>query len=146
MSEKTILRKPNLAEIIPLLQSANLPTEDLHRLDLDHFFGIEKDSNLVGIIGLEPVGRFGLLRSLAVSEGFRNQGIGTELIRKLLSYAKSIGIERLFLLTNGAEEYFSIFGFSKVERNEVPAEISQTEEFSKLCPAHSSVMCRILSE
>ena len=51
--------------ILLLLQSQNLPTEDLPPTLQDFYVAVE-DDKVIGLIGLERYGRFGLLRSMVV--------------------------------------------------------------------------------
>jgi len=48
----------------------------------------------------------------------------------------------LYLLTTTAEEYFPSFGFEKVERSSVPAELNDSAELKGACPASATVMRR----
>ena len=54
--------------IVALLQSENLPVEDLPAT-LDNFFVALDHDNVVGAVGLEKYSNCGLLRSLVVNKG-----------------------------------------------------------------------------
>ena len=71
---------------------------------------------MTGVIGLQLLGRNGLLGSLAVDSLYRNQGVGKALYAKLVGYANLRGVTKLYLLTLTAQEYFSKLGFEKVDR------------------------------
>jgi amino-acid N-acetyltransferase len=116
-----------------LLADCGLPNEDVHQ-HLDHFIVAKDGNELAGVIGLQLLGRIGLLRSLAVDSRYRNQGLGKALYAKLAGHAHLLGITRLYLLTLTAEEYFSRLGFENVDRARVPSEVSATAEFRDLCP------------
>jgi amino-acid N-acetyltransferase len=58
---------------------------------------------------------------------------------------ESRGLRALYLLTTTAEHYFPRFGFTRVDRSAVPADIRATEEFRSACPASATVMARPLS-
>lgn len=122
-----------------LLKVNNLPYSDTLESKID-FIIAKNDGALAGSIGIEKYGADGLLRSLAVEDQFKNQGIGKELFQKLLKYAHGENIETLHLLTNTAREYFDKKGFSVSDRNSAPELISQSKEFSSLCPASSTYM------
>jgi len=116
----------------------SLPDQDAHE-HLEHFIVAKDCHELVGVIGLQVSGRIGLLRSLAVQSGYRNQGIGKALYERLVGYAHLRGITKLYLLTLTAQEYFSKLGFEKTDRAAVPPEVSETAEFRELCP--STAVC-----
>jgi amino-acid N-acetyltransferase len=129
----------SLTELRSLLQSQNLPDSDLTS-DLSWFMGAYDDSGLVGSVGLEVYDHCALLRSLAVKDSQKNSGIGGELTGKIIEKAKEKGIREIYLITNTAEKYFEKKGFLKIERNEVPQEIRETQQFSAICPSSASVM------
>jgi len=135
-----IFQQPELQDVRRLLEQNNLPTEDLAKLNLRHFFACGETSNLKGVIGLEVHGSDGLLRSLAVCSDAQGQGCGSALYQKLENYSKHIGIKTLYLLTETAEEYFQRKGFESILRELAPEEIQQTEEFSGLCPDSATLM------
>jgi amino-acid N-acetyltransferase len=122
------------AAVRRLLSNCSLPSEDIHE-HLDHFIVAKDGQELVGVIGLQILGRIGLLRSLAVACRYRDKGVGKALYTRLVSYAHLRGIAKLYLLTLGAEEYFSKLGFRDVDRAAVPKEVSATAEFRELCPS-----------
>jgi amino-acid N-acetyltransferase len=55
------------------------------------------------------------------------------------------GMNALYLLTQTAEHYFPRFGFERVARESVPAEIAETLEFKSACPASAVAMAKALS-
>jgi N-acetylglutamate synthase-like GNAT family acetyltransferase len=58
-----------------LLLNCGLPDQDVHE-HLEDFIVAKDNHELVGMIGLQVLGRIGLLRSLAVESRYRNQGLG----------------------------------------------------------------------
>jgi amino-acid N-acetyltransferase len=107
-----------------LLIDADLPAEDFAR-HLQHFLVAKQSGALIGVIGLESYGEFGLLRSLVVAFPYRGQGLGQKLCEKVFSYAHELGIKELYLLTTTAEKFFPKLGFNTIDRNNVPAPIRQ---------------------
>ena len=97
-----------------------------------------------GVIGLELHGSEALLRSLAVTADARSSGCGGALIAELEAFARSKGVNELYLLTETAESYFASRGYRSVERGSVADSIRQTREFSSLCPADAAVMKKSL--
>ncbi len=125
-----------------LLSQNQLPTQDCKAL-ADHFYGLYQEQQLVAAGGLEPAGRFALLRSVVVQNASRSQGLGALMTEFLLQQAARQGYEALYLLTESAERYFLKFGFTRVTRDQVPEEIAETQQFSTLCP--TSAVCMALN-
>ena len=94
------------SELIQLLESQKLPFEDLPT-GLNNFYAAVEDDQVVGLIGMEPYGSYGLLRSMVVHPEFRNRQIAENLVRQIEEKAASAGIVSMFLLTETAENYFS---------------------------------------
>lgn len=86
---------------------------------------LEKGS-IIGLIGLEPYDRYGLLRSLVVHPDHRNKRIAETLVTKLEKSAKASGIITLYLLTETADRYFGKKGYQTVARDEVPEALKQS--------------------
>jgi N-acetylglutamate synthase-like GNAT family acetyltransferase/SAM-dependent methyltransferase len=106
----------------------------------------ERDGALVGLAGLEVHGRWGLLRSVAVSPHAQKGGLGAALVRDRLAWAEARGLAGVYLLTTTAPDYFRRLGFEAVERSAAPAEIQASVEFSSACPATAVVMVMPLPE
>ena len=127
------------AAIIRLLEAAKLPVADLPA-DLTHFVVATVGNRLVGVVGLEIYSNYGLLRSLVVDQAYRNQQIAEKLIDRLEAQTKQLQLSGIYLLTETATEYFSKKGFQTIQRNEVPAALQQSSEFSHVCPVSAIVM------
>ena len=132
---------PMRAEIIALLQSQQLPVEDLPS-QLSDFFVAQEDGKVIGLIGMEQYGEYGLLRSMVVHPDFRNQQIAAALVDTLEQRATATGIKALYLLTETAAAYFSKKGFSTVQRDVVPDAVKVSTEFSHVCPVSATVMVK----
>ncbi|MEW6324441.1 MAG: arsenic resistance N-acetyltransferase ArsN2 [Nitrospirota bacterium] len=128
----------DVESITQLLIEAGLPARGVSDY-FNHFLVAKSGKTLVGVVGLEPYGAFGLLRSLAVAPAHRGQGLGRRLYERMLAYAHLRGIEALYLLTTTVEGFFSTLGFEIVDRHRLPTPIRATEEFQGLCP--SSAVC-----
>ena len=89
---------------------------------------------------MEQYDEYGLLRSMATDPVFRNNGIASALVAALFNYGKSQGLKEMYLLTETAESYFAKRGFQKISREQAPAAIKQSAEFSHLCPSTAVVM------
>lgn len=128
-----------------LLVTCGLPTDDLqdpaNRLRL---FGYRRDGHLLGLVGLEMHGRDVLLRSLAVTDAARGQGLGQLLVTHAEQHAAAQDAQTLYLLTTTAEAFFSQRGYRLAERATAPRAIAATRQFAGLCPAAAAFMCKPL--
>lgn len=130
--------------IIELLQGEKLPIEDLPA-SLDNFFVAMDNTKVVGAIGLELYGDYGLLRSMVVSKDHRNKSIASQLVQELEQYATTIGVNCMYLLTETAQNYFERKGYQKITRDEVPEGLKASSEFSHVCPISAIVMKKSLA-
>ena len=137
--------KDDLKVIKSLLDNASLPSVDIEK-HLLTFFVLENLNNVIGTIGMELYGDTALLRSLAIQKDYRNKGHGEELYSALISKAKKMNVNSIYLLTETAEGFFSTEGFQKIAREEVPPSIKQTNEYSTLCPEGAVCMVKELNE
>jgi amino-acid N-acetyltransferase len=127
-----------------LLILCGLYQEDITPEHLRHFFILREKEQVIGLVGVEALGQFGLLRSLAVDPKYRCRGFASQLIEKAEEYAASLKIEALYLLTMTAEGFFAKRGYQRVERNFVPSPLHGTTEFKNLCPASAVCMVKYL--
>jgi N-acetylglutamate synthase-like GNAT family acetyltransferase len=109
---------------------------------LPTFIVAEVGTDIVGVAGLEICCDNALLRSVAVRDAWRSQGLGRALVTRTIADAEARGINALYLLTTSADRYFPTFGFHTIERDAVPDGIRATAEFREACPASATVMCR----
>jgi amino-acid N-acetyltransferase len=100
----------------------------------------EADGAIVGAAGLEVYGTFGLLRSVVVAPSWRGRGLGGSLVRERLGYATSRGLHCVYLLTTTAPAWFARLGFTAVERENTPAAVRRSPEFSSICPSTAAVL------
>ena len=134
------------SDIRELLVESGLPVEDLDPDNLARFLVAEDGDELVGLIGLQVLGKTGLLRSLVVATQARKAGLGGKLVGALESAAQAAGITELWLLTIDADGFFARQGFDIVDRHTAPEKIRQTQEFSTLCPGSAYLMTKRLAE
>ena len=127
------------AALISLLQSERLPVEDLPQ-DLSNFYMAIDNGSIVGAIGLEIYDRSGLLRSLVVKPEYRKMKIATSLVDELEKQARTFGINEIYLLTETARNYFSKIGYEETGRDEAPASLKESSEFSHVCPSTAIFM------
>ena len=136
--------KPESIEgIKSLLAANNLPTSDITD-ETVRLFVVRQNNELVAAVGVEVYSRTGLLRSLAVKDSLKGNGIGEMLVNHLFDYCASEQVSELYLLTTTAEKYFERFGFQQISRDTVSEEIRQTREFQDICPCTAVVMHKTL--
>lgn len=134
----------NIVEIEPhqsfdLLERSALPISDINP-DTSIFLGVFIKNNLVGCVGLELFGSIGLLRSLAVLESNRANGMGFKLTNAIIDEAKKRSLSSIYLLTTDAEKFFEKVGFSKIVKRNAPKEIKVTKQYSEICSDSAVVM------
>lgn len=143
---KTAIRPASQREaILRLLDSCGLPTADLAGERTPQFLGAFDGETLAGTVGLEIYGETGLLRSLAVDPRYRGGGLGGRLLAAAEACARRQGVAALYLLTMTAEAFFRSRGYHRVPREEAPAAIQGTSEFSSLCPQTAAFLVKKLS-
>lgn len=132
-----------------LLTSHALPlagVPEMFAADPSQFLLAEHAEGIVAVAGVEVCCAHALLRSVAVRSDWQKRGLGHELVQRAVAEAESRGIAALYLLTMTAEHYFPRFGFTRVAREQVPAEVAATVEFTSACPASAVTMCKSLRE
>ncbi len=130
-----------------LLTSHALPlagVPEMFAADPSQFLLAEHEQDIVAVAGVEECCAQALLRSVAVRGDWQRRGLGHELVARAVAQAESRGIAALYLLTMTAEHYFPRFGFTRVARDEVPAEVAATVEFTSACPASAVTMRKTL--
>jgi amino-acid N-acetyltransferase len=140
----TAARASDHEAVVRLLDAAQLPHQDVTPPMLAHFLVVWRGRTLAGVIGLEPLGRVGLLRSLAVASEERSRGLGIALTHALERHARDLGIAELYLLTTTADRFFGKLGYGQVPRTGAPAEIRGTTEYREICAESSVLMSRRL--
>lgn len=143
MQLATVIREASpdeLDAVQGLLQSSGLPDLDPAVCDVI-LIGVT-DGTVSGCAALERYGDDALLRSVAVADAMRGNGLGRLLTQSALDHAQRTGMRAVYLLTTTADGFFPRFGFLPVEREEVPAEVRASHEFSSACPASARVFFR----
>lgn len=131
-------------KIRQVLSSCGLPHEDIAPEHLHHFWILKEKKQIIGVIGLQVLRPFALLRSLAVDPLFRNRGLGSQLTQQAEKYADSLNIQGLYLLTTTAEGFFAKRGYQKVPRETIPNQIQGTAEFRSMCPVTAVCMMKFI--
>jgi amino-acid N-acetyltransferase len=131
-----------LNDCIQLLNSFSLPTSDVEK-HFSNFRIFELKGVLLGVIGVELYPPYALLRSLAIKPEWQNKGLASNLVDLCLEiWPTEEKITEIYLLTQTAQKFFEQKGFQIVERDVVPKEIQETEEFMHACPKSAIVMMK----
>ena len=131
-------REHDLPAVRRLLEAQALP---LDGVDEYLTMVVAKDGNrLLGAAAVELYADGALLRSVVVDPDVRGQRLGHQLAEAALNVAKNRGSHTAFLLTTTAEEFFPKLGFKRIARDQVPASVQASVEFTSACPASAVVM------
>jgi UDP-N-acetylmuramate: L-alanyl-gamma-D-glutamyl-meso-diaminopimelate ligase len=85
---------------------------------------------VIGCVALERVEDVALLRMLAVTPERRGEGLGYLLVECATNQARAQGVQRLYLVTDGAQAFFGEkLGFEAIDRKEVDPALQSTVEY-----------------
>ena len=129
----------DLDTVQALLRSNYLPFEDCGD-HVSNLIGIVHKEQIIAVGGFEQVGRFALLRSVAVDSQFRGLDLARSLVEKILAQLKFFKLEAVYILTETADQYFFRLGFNAIERDKLPLEIQTTQQCQTLCSASAIAM------
>ncbi|HSD27371.1 MAG TPA: arsenic resistance N-acetyltransferase ArsN2 [Vicinamibacteria bacterium] len=135
-------RPHDLRGALDLLGRSELTDQDVAERWGHYFVVREDDGRVVGVAGLEVHGEDGLLRSVAVDEDYRGQGLAASLVEAAMERAKRVSLRSVYLLTTNARDYFARHGFSDCPRDQAPAAIRESWEFRSGCPSTAAFMKR----
>jgi amino-acid N-acetyltransferase len=104
-----------------------------------------RDGQVVAAAAVEPYGADGLLRSVVVAPELRGTGLGRRIVEAAEVLAGELGIDRLYLLTETAADWFPRLGYRTIERSAVPAALQESVEFTTACATTAVAMTRRLA-
>jgi amino-acid N-acetyltransferase len=104
-----------------------------------------ENSQIVGSAAIEVYTDGALLRSVAVDARQQGRHVGHQLTEAALQLARAHGARAVFLLTTTAEKFFPRFGFEQIAREDVPASVQASVEFTSACPTSAIVMRKRLT-
>ena len=84
-----------------------------------------KDNSVLGTIGLISLNdEIGVIRKMFVNKEYRGIGLSHDLMLTLLSYAKTRGLERIYLGTidiyKAAQRFYLKEGFQQIKKEDLP--------------------------
>jgi len=116
LTSRTTYRTATLADlqaITSVLQAAELPAREIEPF-IDTFLVAEKDGMVVACGGIEMHADTAVIRSVAVNESVRGQGIGRRLSLQLILQALGRGANDLYLFTADAWAFWQKLGFANI--------------------------------
>lgn len=125
--------------IAALLEANKLPLDGAQD-HLSNYLLATNGAEIVGVAGAEVYGDIALLRSVAVTPAAHRQGVGKQLVTRMLDEARKRQIGKVYLLTVTAPEYFAQYGFKRGSRDNAPEALKASAEFQGACPACSALM------
>jgi amino-acid N-acetyltransferase len=134
----------DLPQVRSLLEQHHLPLDGIDDR-LGTMLVVRDGARVVGTAALEFYAGGALLRSVAVDAAQQGRQLGHRLTEAALRLAQEHGAEAVFLLTTTAERFFPKFGFEPIAREEVPASVRASVEFTSVCPASAIVMRKRLA-
>jgi N-acetylglutamate synthase-like GNAT family acetyltransferase len=129
----------DLPAVMILLEKDRLPVTGL-RQHVATTLVAQRSARVVGCAAVEVYGTSGLLRSVAVNEERRGEGLGHQLTQAAIDLARARGVTSVYLLTTTAEKFFPRFGFREVAREDVDPAVRASVEFTIACPASAVAM------
>ena len=145
MTSPLTLRTTTHTEAIDaLLKECNLVATDASSGAGIAWIEATQDHQTVGVVALQRAGSAALLRSLGVVPKWRRRGVGANLVTAAERSARHANLGALYLLTEGARDYFAALGYQDAEREAVPAAILRLPQFAGLCPASALCMTKQL--
>lgn len=108
----------DLPAVLDLLGASGLPTDGIVE-HLPRLLVGEEGGAIIATAGLEPGEASALLRSVAVAPDRRSRGVGIEIVRQALRFARLSGVETVYLLTTTAAGFFARLGFKPILRAEI---------------------------
>jgi N-acetylglutamate synthase-like GNAT family acetyltransferase len=125
------------------LTKAGLPAGDADAADV-LVWRFERNDVPVGFGGLQVHGDAALLHSLLTLPPLRKRGIGGAMVETLEVEAVARNVRALYLLTTEEARFFARLGYAPCRRDDVPAALRKTQQFSAFSPESAAVMVKQL--
>ena len=141
VSEEVVIERAqesDLPDIQALMISENLPTDvEPH---LKNFVVARHLGRVIGCSGMECLGTYGVLRSLAVTPAYRRCNLMPRLIKARNEIAIERGVTRAYNLTTTIASILEKRGYRRIDRSQVPPDILESSEFQQGKCAAATVM------
>ena len=86
--------------------------------DSSHYLVVKDNSKIIGFAGIKVILPDADIMNIVVKKDFRNQGIGSLLLKELINLSKSLNVKNLFLEVNQRNTpailLYNKFGFKKI--------------------------------
>lgn len=130
----------DMKKMIIFLREAGLETAGAENMSENFLILEDKYGNTQGTLGIEQLGKYGLLRSFAVSRQVLQQDL-LILLREMLKLAKSKKVENVYLAVNKptSANLFSMFGFIVQDKSSLPSELLQSSHAKQILTVDNSV-------
>jgi phosphoglycolate/pyridoxal phosphate phosphatase family enzyme len=104
------------------------------------------DRAVLGTAAWDPAGDAAMLRSVAVADDARGNGIGMLVTAAALRVIAQDGRREVYAVTTDAERFFAGCGFRAVSRDELPAGVAEHRQITRECPASAAVLRLVLPQ
>ncbi|MDF1508225.1 hypothetical protein PZE06_08505 [Robertmurraya sp. DFI.2.37] len=133
--------------LIAFLEKANLGTDGVEDA-IEYFLILEdEDEQIQATIGIEPLGTYGLLRSLAMTQKLSENEL-LFLLEQMLKLAREKKLESLYLATNkrSSLSLFSVLGFEREDKENLPNGLFASEHVKHIMNVDNSLFMRLKLE
>ncbi|MDQ0154320.1 GNAT family N-acetyltransferase [Robertmurraya andreesenii] len=131
-------------KLITFLNEAKLGTDGVKEA-IEYFLIMEDEtSRIQATLGIEPLGRIGLLRSLAMTTNARENDL-LIIFEQMLKLARSKELDHLYLATNKESSlpFFTLLGFERVEQNSLPSELFTSVHVNHILNVDNSMFLKL---
>ena len=133
----------DLEKLSSFLSKAGLETEGMQQ-SLDFFLLMEDEYSmeLKGVVGIEPLEKIGLLRSMVLSQAKAEEILF--LLQQVIKLAKAKEMDQLYCMVNNknAIQMFHLLGFEEVKEEKIPRSLLESNAVKKLVPVNNpEFMC-----
>lgn len=112
-------RRPRELERSSIINILNVVSGDTSNIDLKKFLVLECENRIIGCVRIKEINGFFELASLAVLPEYRNQGIGTHLVKEILLIESNK--RPIYLLCHQRNQlFYNRLGFSKEDPVDLP--------------------------
>ncbi len=128
-----IYRKPTFADIEDIFHLVNGYADDgvmlarsrntLYETIRDMIIAVDDGGHVVGVGGLHVIwDELAEVRTMAVSPAMTRQGIGAEIVKRLLEEGRALGVKQFITLTY-KPGFFQTLGFRIIQKEQLPHKI-----------------------